>query len=114
MKFFFHPEAKEEFNGSVDFYEQSQPGLGLEFAEEVYATIARVIQYPDAWFEMSENSRRCLVNRFPYGLIYQIKANELRIIAVAHLHRRPNYWKKRMGQNKSLKRDAVKSRRRAP
>ena len=78
------------------------------------ATIARVIQYPDAWFEMSENSRRCLVNRFPYGLIYQIKANELRIIAVAHLHRRPNYWKKRMGQNKSLKRDAAKSRRRAP
>ena len=40
MRFFFHPEAKEEFDGAVDFYEQSQPGLGLEFAEEVYATPA--------------------------------------------------------------------------
>ena len=86
MRFFFHPDAKEEFNGSVEFYEQSQPGLGLEFAEEIYAAIARVIEYPDAWPAMSENSRRCLVNRFPYGLIYQIKANEVRIIAVAHLH----------------------------
>lgn len=111
MRFFFHPEAKEEFDGAVDFYEQNQPGLGLEFAEEVYATIARIIQYPYAWSEMSKNSRRCLVSRFPYGLIYQIKANDLRIIAVAHLHRRPSYWKKRIVQNKSLKRDAAKNRR---
>ena len=72
MRFYFHPEAREEFDGAVDFYEQSQAGLGLEFAEEVYATIARIVQYPDAWAVLSENSRRCLVNRFPYGLIYQI------------------------------------------
>jgi hypothetical protein len=48
MRFYFHPEAQEEFDGAVDFYEQSQAGLGLEFAKEVYATIARIIQYPDA------------------------------------------------------------------
>jgi hypothetical protein len=111
MRFYFHPEAKEEFDGAVNFYEESQPGLGLEFAEEVYVAIVRIIQYPYAGSEMSKNSRRCLVNRFPYGLVYQIKSNELRIIAVAHLHRRPSYWKKRIGQNKSLKRDAAKNRR---
>ena len=111
MRFYFHPEAREEFDGGVDFYEQSQAGLGLEFAEEVYATIARIVQYPNAWAVLSENSRRCLVNRFPYGLIYQIKSHTLRIIAVAHLHRRPGYWKERLGQNKSLKRDAAKNRR---
>jgi len=111
MRFYFHPEAREKFDGAVDFYEQSQAGLGLEFAEEVYATIARIVQYPDGWSVLSENSRRCLVNRFPYGLLYQTKSHTLRIIAVAHLHRRPGYWKERLGQNKSLKRDAAKSRR---
>ena len=111
MRFYFHPEAREEFDGAVDFYEQSQAGLGLEFAEEVYATIARIVQYPDAWSVLSENSRRCLVNRFPYGLIYQIKSHTFRITAVAHLHRRPGYWKERLGRNKSLKRGAAKSRR---
>jgi len=75
MKFYFHPDAKEEFDGAVEFYEQSHPGLGLEFAEEIYATIARIIQYPDAWSTLSKNSRRCLVSRFPYGLIYQIKSH---------------------------------------
>jgi hypothetical protein len=100
MKFYFHPDAKEEFDGAVEFYEHSQPGLGLEFAEEIYATIARIIKYPSAWSTLSKNSRRCLVNRFPYGLIYQIKSHSLRIIAVAHLHRRPGYWKERLAQNR--------------
>lgn len=96
MKFYFHPEAEAEFDISVKYYEQCQPGLGLEFAEEVYATIGRIIQYPAAWSALSKNSRRCLVNRFPYGVIYQIKSRTLRIIAVAHLNRRPGYWKERL------------------
>jgi len=44
MKLYFHPDAKEEFDGAVEFYEQSHPGLGLEFAEEIYATVTRIIQ----------------------------------------------------------------------
>jgi hypothetical protein len=102
MKFYFHPDAEAEFNRTVEYYEQFQLGLGLEFAEEVYATITRIIQYPDAWAALSKNSRRCLVSRFPYGVIYQIKSRSLRIIAVAHLNRRPNYWKERLKQNKTL------------
>ena len=33
MKFHFHPDAKEEFDGAVEYYEQCQAELGLEFAE---------------------------------------------------------------------------------
>jgi plasmid stabilization system protein ParE len=104
MKFSFHPDAKEELDGAVEYYEQCQTGLGLEFAEEVYAAIARIIQYPDAWSSLSRNSRRCLINRFPYGIIYQIKSRTLRIVAVAHLSRRPGYWKERLGQGTSSRR----------
>jgi hypothetical protein len=96
MKFYFHPDADEEFDNAIEYYEGCQPDLGLEFAEEVYATIARILKYPDAWSQMSKNTRRCLTNRFPYGVIYQIKSNTLRIIAIANLTRRPSYWKKRV------------------
>jgi len=102
MKFYFHPDAEAEFDRTVEYYEQFQSGLGLEFAQEVYATITRIIQYPDAWSALSENSRRCLVSRFPYGVIYQIKSSSLRIIAVAHLNRRPGYWEGRVEQNKTM------------
>ncbi len=49
MRFYFHPDADAEFDKVVDYYEEYQPGLGIEFAEEVYATIARIIAYPRAW-----------------------------------------------------------------
>ena len=96
MKFYFHPDAQAKFNKAVEYDEQFKPGLGLEFAEEVYANISRIIQYPDAWSALSKNCRRCLVNRFPYRVIFQIKFRSLRIIVIAHLNRRPHYWKERL------------------
>ena len=33
MRFYFHPDADVEFDSAVEYYEQGQPGLGLEFAE---------------------------------------------------------------------------------
>jgi hypothetical protein len=101
MRVYFHPDAEAEFDKAIEYYEQLQPGLGIEFAEEIYATTTRIIQYPDAWSALSKNSRRCLVNRFPYGVVYQIKSRSLRIIAVAHLHRQPGYWKERLEQNQA-------------
>ena len=92
MRFFFHEHAEMEFDRAVEYYEDCRPGLGIEFAQEVYATIDRIIQYPEAWSPMSKNTRRCLVSRFPYGLIYQVKSNSVLIIAVADLRRRPDYW----------------------
>ena len=95
MKFYFHEDAEAEFDRTIEYYENSRPGLGLEFAQEVYSTIARIIKFPDAWSPMSENTRRCLINRFPFGIIYQLKSGYVRIIAVADLRRRPNYWRNR-------------------
>lgn len=96
MRFFFHPLADAEFNEAIRYYEESEPGLGLELAEEVYSTIQRISEFPEAWASMSQNTRRCLVNRFPVGVIFQVKGGILHIIAVANLHRRPGYWKNRV------------------
>ena len=95
MRFYFHEYAEAEFDRAVEYYEDSRPGLGLEFAQEVYAAITRVIKFPDAWSPMSKNTRRCLLSRFPFGIIYQVKSGYVRIIAVADLRRRPNYWRDR-------------------
>jgi len=96
MRFYFHEDAEAEFDRVVKYYEDSRPGLGMEFTQEVYATITRVIQFPDAWSPMSKNTRRCLVSRFPFGIIYQVKFGYVRIVAVADLRRRPNYWRDRV------------------
>jgi hypothetical protein len=92
MRFYFQEHAETEFDRAVEYYEGCRYGLGIEFAQEVYATIDRIIQYPDAWSPMSKNTRRCLVNRFPFGIIYQVKSGFVVIIAVSDLRRRPDYW----------------------
>jgi hypothetical protein len=96
MKFYFHPQAEIELDNAMEYYDLCEFGLGLEFAEEVYSTIRRILIYPAASPKISKNSRRCLINRFPYGIIYQEKQNLIRIIAIANMHRKPDYWKKRI------------------
>jgi len=96
MRFAFHPDAESEFDQAVAYYEARQSGLGLELADAVLATIAQILDYPEAGSSFSKNTRRCLAKRFPYGIIYQIHEGTVRIIAVAHLSRRPGYWEDRV------------------
>lgn len=95
MIFSFHPAAEQELNDAVDYYNQCRDGLGVEFAKEVYSAIQNILSFPNAWTHLSKNTRRCLANRFPYGVIYQIADDEIFIIAVMHLNREPGYWKDR-------------------
>jgi len=46
MSYRFHPEAEVELNLSIDYYESIEPGLGYDFAIEVYDTIQRNVDFP--------------------------------------------------------------------
>ena len=92
MKYSFHPSAKKELNEAIDYYDECQEKLGAQFAKEVYKSIQVILQFPQAWSPLSKNTRRCLINRFPYGIIYQVIKNEIFIIAIMQLSKKPNYW----------------------
>lgn len=96
MNFSFHPEAENELNASIDYYEECKNGLGLEFANEVYSTIQRILNFPKAWQILDKDIRRCLTNRFPFGIIYYQRNDEIIILAVMQLNRKPNYWSARI------------------
>jgi toxin ParE1/3/4 len=95
MTFAFHPDAKTEFFGAINYYENVETGLGFDFSVEIFSTIQNIVDYPNAWPVLEAEVRRCLVNRFPYGVLYSIEADEIYILAVMHLHRDPDYWKDR-------------------
>jgi hypothetical protein len=88
-------EAQQELETGVDYYNNDCPGLGYEFADEVYQTIDRITGSPDAWHPLSARTRRCLTHRFPYAVIYQNRSDMVLVIAVMHLHRHPDSWKGR-------------------
>ena len=95
MSYSFHQEAEIELNNQVDYYEEYRQGLGLEFANEVYNTIQRIVDFPKAWQVLDGDIRRCLTNRFPFGVIYYQKEEQIIILAIMQLSREPNYWKDR-------------------
>lgn len=69
MTFSFHPEAEYEFLSSINYYEECEEGLGYDFSIEIYSTVQNIIDYPTAWPILEDGVRRCLTNRFPYGII---------------------------------------------
>ena len=95
MNFSFHPEAEQEFYAAINYYERNKPNLGYDFSIEVVSAIQNALDYPTAWPILEDDVRRCLTNRFPYGILYAIEKDEVFILAVMHLHRDPDYWKHR-------------------
>ena len=95
MKYFFHEDAEYEFLKAVDYYETCEEGLGLRFAQEIYSAIKRACDFPLAWEKIDSKTDRCLTDKFPYGVLYRVVGNHIRIMAIMNLHRLPNYWLKR-------------------
>ncbi len=88
--------AQIEFDEAIEYYNSASVGLGDSFLLEVLNAIERIEHFPPAWHLFSKNTRRCQLHRFPYGIIYQILDTEILIVAIANLHRKPDYWKERL------------------
>jgi len=97
VKVSFLKVAQAELDDAFAYYDSLQSGLGFRFLSEVESAIARIIRFPFLYEEIGQYSRRCLVQKFPYGIIYKHFENEkeILIVAVYHLHRRPGHWTKR-------------------
>jgi len=53
--------------------------------------VRRAVAYPLSCPEIDPGLRRCLLARFPYGLLYGLDGDTVVVVAIAHLHREPRY-----------------------
>jgi plasmid stabilization system protein ParE len=95
MNVVWHPLARAELLDAAEYYEAQRAHLGERFVTEVDRAIEYVRSFPNAWPRVSPLSRRIRTRRFPYGIVYQTKGDAVHILAVMHLHRRPDYWRER-------------------
>jgi plasmid stabilization system protein ParE len=96
VKAIFHPEADEEFQHSIEVYQAESPELGLRFYGAVMVAAAKIEAHPQAWPRLRGGVRKCLVEAFPYKLLYAIEADCIHVVAVMHAKRNPDYWVERM------------------
>ena len=73
-------------------------GLGGDLFDAIVATIDLIRTHPEIGRPRSGRlqSREMAVNGFPYRVVYRIREHDVYVVAIAHMRRRPDYWKHRV------------------
>lgn len=95
MKYVFHPEALAEYADTVQYYTAERVELAQAFINAVENAIYRVRKSPTLYALIDEDLRRCMIHKFPYGIIYTIEPDYILILAIMHCSREPRYWENR-------------------
>ena len=89
-------EAEVELWEAVAYYEDKAPGRGLDFQGEIERSVESLCDFPERWPIREDGTRRYLIHRFPYLVVYTYQNDHIWILAFAHCKRRPGYWADRM------------------
>ncbi len=96
MKIWLLDIAELELDEAVAWYRGKGADVVSRFLAEVATGRERILTHPNAWHPMGDGVRRYRLDRFPYGIIYVVEKDEIIVLAVAHLHRHPDYWRERI------------------
>ena len=77
------------------YYESQASGLGFDYLGEIEHAVSSIAEFPEMWPKIEGELRRHLLRKFPFGILYYPESEQIVIVAVAHLRRRPGYWKDR-------------------
>lgn len=92
----YHQGAIADIKGAVSWYEKHSRKAALDFIEELNRASETIREAPDRWPSGKNNTKRFLLWRFPFVVIYSEKESKIIIWAVAHGSRRPEYWTHRL------------------
>jgi plasmid stabilization system protein ParE len=92
----FHPEAWHEFETADNWYRRQSPDTSVRFVAAIYDALEDIARWPQTWPAYLHGTRKFLLQKFPYAILYREKESSVQILAIAHGHRRPGYWKDRL------------------
>jgi toxin ParE1/3/4 len=92
----YHQGAISDVKSAVAWYRKRSPKAALNFIEELHRAADTICEAPESWPLGKNNTRRFLLWRFPFSIIYSEQEFVVTIWAVAHGSRRPGYWTRRL------------------
>ena len=94
--FSFHPSAIEEAISAARWYRERSLLAATRFVAELNQAIETILEAPHRWPRSVHGTRKLKLPCFPFLVIYREVDGAVLIVAVAHGHRRPGYWKSRV------------------
>ena len=92
MKILFLPSASIELLDVINFYDFHSPELGVAFQKEFFEVLDFIQIFPNAWQKVGSHTRKCVLKKFPYIILYIADGEKLLISAIAHQHRHPKSY----------------------
>jgi plasmid stabilization system protein ParE len=89
------PAARLDFDQSFDWYAARSQQAASRYIDALDAAFTQIAADPDRFPRIDQIHRRCLVRRFPFRVIFRVVEQRIVVIAVAHLKREPDYWRRR-------------------
>ncbi len=90
-------EALKDAEDAARWYAERSGAAAAAFVTELEHAVVEIQRMPVAWPAFDHGTRRFLLKRFPYSVVYRADDKRIVVIAVAHAHRRPAYWRSRIG-----------------
>jgi len=88
------PAVEADVEAAFDWYEGEEPGLGIEFLEELRAAYSRILDQPFGYQQLRSGIRRALTRRFPYAVYFSVEEKTIVIISVLSTAREPAEWQR--------------------
>lgn len=88
-------EAELEVAEAIRWYSERSTEAPAGFMSELDRGINQIVQAPERWPRYIGGTQRYRLRRFPFYLVYYVRPESIRIIAVAHVSREPGYWSRR-------------------
>jgi plasmid stabilization system protein ParE len=88
----FRPAAAADVDDAFRWYESQRENLGEKFLGSVATCVELVLRHPEAHPIVHRDTRRALLQRFPYGLLYRIFNDQILFVACFHVRRNPRAW----------------------
>ena len=92
----YHPEARAEFLHEVEYFAAISARLAEHYDRAVHTAERQAANTPETWPKYKHKTRRVVDRQFKFSLVYLHSENELYIVAVAPMKRKPGYWRTRL------------------
>jgi plasmid stabilization system protein ParE len=88
----FHPDAVADAEAQRLWYEKRSQTAAMGFAAELEEAFNAIAEDPDRWPVYLGGTRRYLLRRYPFLVVYRQIGDVIQVIAIAHGRRKPGYW----------------------
>lgn len=92
----FDPRAQRDVDEAITYYAGVHPPAGVGLLDAIDHVLKLVCHHPDAGTLLRRGARKWPLSKFPYLIVYRVEGDDLVVLAIAHMRRRPGFWLERL------------------